>query len=226
MTYVHVIFGALGLLSGFAAMLFAKGSGLHRFAGQAYVVTMLIMTTTAFYISIFLRPQLLNVVASSLTFYIVATAWMTMHRQPENPRGLELAALVMAALVSLGGFTSGFIFLGRSNVPAAVFCFLFAVIALLAALGDWRLVRRRTITRRQKLVRHLWRMSFSLWVATASLFLGQARVLPAWLVDSRLNLVPVFIVIGLMIFWPIRVRFPPWSRKSRAMPSSPAPAKP
>jgi hypothetical protein len=103
---------------------------------------------------------------------------------------------------------------------------MFGTVALLSAWGDYRLIRRRTITRTQKLVRHLWRMGYSLWVAAASFFLGQARHLPEWFKDANLHVVPVLLSMVLLIFWAIRVRFPPWTRKSRKIPSTPAAAKP
>jgi O-antigen/teichoic acid export membrane protein len=69
------------------------------------------------------------------------------------------------------------------------------------------------------MVRHLWRMNFSLFVATASFFLGQAsdpavgrnglraRLFTKAVRATGLPLVPVFLVLILMIYWILRVKF-------------------
>jgi uncharacterized membrane protein len=233
MIYIHVIFGGLGILCGFAAMLFAKGSRAHRLAGNFYVVSMMTMTLSAFIIAVFLRPLVVNVIAACLTFYLVTSAWMTVRRRPDNPQRLEIAAFALAVLTGFGALAAG-VFAANSpggfgrgfeNMPAFLY-FMFGTVALLSAWGDYRLIRRRSISRTQKLVRHLWRMGYSLWVATTSFFFGQARHLPDWFTGPHFNAIPILIVVVLLVFWLIRVRFPPWTRKTQAVPATPAPAKP
>jgi len=232
MIYIHVVAGSLGIFFGFLAMFLAKGTRRHKLAGDGYVLAMFVMTGSALIVAL-MRSQFVNMIAALLTFYLVATAWMTMRRRPENPQRPEVFGAVLALLVGLaalaggvraanspGGIGSGF-----EGIPAPVY-FMFGAVALLSAWGDYRLIRRRSITRTQKLVRHLWRMGYSLWVAAASFFLGQARHLPDWFKEPGLHFIPVLLALGLLLFWVIRVRFPPWTRKSRPIPTAPAPAKP
>ena len=216
MLLLHVIAGSVGLFSGFASMLFAKGSRNHQRAGHVYTGAMLIMTAIAVPIAIFISMNPLNVVAASLTFYLVSSAWATVHRRPEQPRGLEHAILGVGLAAGLLGYGIGIHYVGVSNVPAAAFSFVFGSIALLGSWGDLRLLRRREISRTQKLTHHLWRMALSLLIAALSLFLGQAKHLPAWLTSTKMNVIPVLIALGLLIYWPIRVRFAPWTRKPQA----------
>jgi len=232
MIYIHVVAGSFGIFFGFLAMLLAKGTHRHKLAGNGYVLAMFTMTGSALIVAL-MRSQFINMIAALLTFYLVATAWMTMHRRPEDPQRPEVFGAVLALLVGLaaiaggvyaanspGGMASGF-----EGIPAPIY-FMFGAVALLSAWGDYRLIRRRSITRTQKLVRHLWRMGYSLWVATSSFFLGQARHLPDWFKDPGLHFIPVLLALVLLVFWAIRVRFPPWTRKSRPIASAPAPAKP
>jgi len=210
--YVHVTAGAIAILAGFASMLVAKGSPRHRLAGNVYVVAMLTMTTSAFIAAAFLRPNELNVLAALLTFYLVATAWMTMHRKPARPALLEYLASAVGAAAALFGF------IVVSRVEGAGmegFGYAFGGIAALCVASDIRFYVRRTISASQRLVRHLWRMGFTLFVATGSFFLGQMKHLPAWITDSRLNVLIALIPGVLLVFWLFRVRFSPWSRKSR-----------
>jgi hypothetical protein len=213
MITLHVILGALGILAGFAAMAFAKGSARHRFAGNVYAAAMLGMCASALLIAVFLRPNNLNVVAATLTAYLVASAWLTVRRRPERPGAPEYASLTVGAAAAVLGLAFG---ARASNGALAGFCFVFGGIAALAVLADVRLLVRRSLTRTQRLVRHLWRMGFTLFVAAGSLFLGQAKHLPAWLTAPKLNILITLSTIGLLVFWLIRVRFAPWSRKSRS----------
>ena len=57
------------------------------------------------------------------------------------------------------------------------------------------------------IARHLWRMCFALFFASSNFFLGQQKVMPASIRGSKFLYVPEIIVLGLMIFWLLRVLF-------------------
>ena len=59
----------------------------------------------------------------------------------------------------------------------------------------------------KRVVRHLWRMCFGLFIATGSFFLGQQQVFPKWLRGSPALFVPALLPLVLLIFWVLRVRF-------------------
>lgn len=63
------------------------------------------------------------------------------------------------------------------------------------------------VTGLKRIVRHLWRMCFGLFVATGSFFLGQQQVFPSFVRGSSVLFVPAILPLVLMIFWLIRVRF-------------------
>ena len=69
----------------------------------------------------------------------------------------------------------------------------------------------------QRLIRHLWRMSFALFIASASLFLARPHLFPNILrttyVITLLGVAPLL----LMIFWIIRVRFAKVYKTQRAL---------
>jgi steroid 5-alpha reductase family enzyme len=62
------------------------------------------------------------------------------------------------------------------------------------------------ITRTQSLVRHLWHLGFTVCMATASLFLGQAEHLPAWVTTPKLNVLITLLSLALLVYWWFRVR--------------------
>ena len=76
---LHVSAGCTGIASGFASVLLKKGGRGHRVAGTVFFVSMLTMSAIGAVVS----PMLADPVSSAMggfTFYMVATAWMTVQR--------------------------------------------------------------------------------------------------------------------------------------------------
>jgi hypothetical protein len=106
--------------------------------------------------------------------------------------------------------------LGRGD-PTFGAVYLFSAIAGLAAACDIRMIRSGGLSGASRIARHVWRMSLALFVAVGSFFLGQQKFLPVEVRDTFLPFVPVLAVIGLGIFWFIRVRFVRALRRPQAV---------
>ena len=91
--------------------------------------------------------------------------------------------------------------------------FLFGMVALLAVLGDVRVILAKGIQGAHRIARHLWRMCFALLLASISLFVGQSQVFPEPLRNSGLLPIPVLLVLLLMFYWLVRVLFTQWYRR-------------
>jgi hypothetical protein len=83
--------------------------------------------------------------------------------------------------------------------------FIFGVIALMAGVGDLRMIRAGGIQGIPRLKRHLWRMSVALFIAAASFFLGPVRRIPEPLRIPALRLLPL-VVLVIMTYWLWRFR--------------------
>jgi len=69
------------------------------------------------------------------------------------------------------------------------------------------MLARGGISGRPRLIRHLWRMCFGLFIATGSFFLGQQQVFPV-AIRKQYILAPLAILpLMLLIYWLVRVRF-------------------
>ena len=90
-------------------------------------------------------------------------------------------------------------------MPAFPF-FLFGVVGLLATVGDLRVMRSGPLRGAARLARHLWRMSFALFIAALSFFIGQAKVIPKPVRVTPLLVLPVLAVLVTMLYWLWRVR--------------------
>ena len=91
---------AIGLLSGYSAMLFRKGSGLHGAAGTVFSVSMLSASGAGAYLAGFVHPNSGNVIGSTLTFYLVATGWVAAKRREGRPGLFDLVALLFGLAVA------------------------------------------------------------------------------------------------------------------------------
>ena len=207
----HICMAVIGILSGYVAMFFRKGSGLHRAAGDVFVVSMLGMSASAAYIATFQHPIRINVVAGLLTFYVVATGWWAgRRRKPMTTSPFDLAAFTIGVTATLVAIGSAFEAAGRpkgrlDGVPPAGYL-VFGTIALLFIASDVRMLLRGGLTAVKRLRRHVWRMTFALLFATVSLMPGQARQFPDSVRRNILVYIPhIFLVIS-MTYWLRRLR--------------------
>ena len=207
---VHISAATIGLLSGTGAMAFRKGSRLHGLAGNVFVVSMLTMSSAGAYLA-FRKSEMGNVFGGVLTFYLVATAWLTARRRDGETRMSDwvalLGALTIAGTVLSFGIEAARSLTGtKDGVPAGAFFYMSSVV-LLAATGDARMLWRGGLYGAHRIARHLWRMSFAFFVATASLFLARPHLFPAVLIRTHVLFVLGILPLILMVFWMIRIRF-------------------
>lgn len=211
---LHICAGTSGLLSGGVATCFRKGSPRHRLVGNAFVVSMLLLGATGAYMG-FMKNQATNVVAGTLTVYLVATAWLAGRRSDGRTSILDRAALLFILAVGLSSLFYGLA--GPKNgIPAGPFLFS-GFVALLFAAADIRMLVRGGLSGKKRLVRHLWRMCFAWFFASGSLFLARPHLFPAVLRQAGVIVLLGILPLILMIFWLFRVRFAN-AYKKRPMP--------
>ena len=223
--YLHIGGGALGMISGAAALLFRKGGRAHRRAGDVFLVSMLIMAGIGAGVAPFL-PERVSVLGGLMAFYLVATGWLTVWR-PAGTVG-RLEAIAAAGSVGLVVLTATFGWMAANHPtgtldgqPWQAFV-LFGVMAPLAAIGDLRLLRRGGVAGARRIARHLWRMCMALFIAVGSYFLGQPDFLPELIRGTAWVFVPPLATLLLMVYWLVRVR---WWRRSRARDRDPVPVQ-
>jgi hypothetical protein len=226
---LHICSAIVGLLSGWAAIFFRKGSRRHRAAGNVFFISMLSMSGSAVFMA-FMKQEIVNVIAGVLTFYLVATAWLTVMRK-EGETGLSelgamLVALAVGAACLIFGWEASQSATGsKDGYPAAAY-FVFASVALLSGAGDVRMLIRGGVSGAPRVARHLWRMCFALFIATISAFAGKrSEMFPEAIRKTHLLNVPVIAIVVLMIFWLCRVLFTKrFKKKVTASPIETAPA--
>jgi uncharacterized membrane protein len=206
---VHIVTGALGLLSGFVALYAAKGAALHRASGKLFVYSMVTMSLLGVAISggWGVAPST-NIPVGLLTAYLVITALTAVVPPREHSRRLDIALLLVALAVSLSMFSVGVgaIVKGGKGSWMAVPGFIFATIAFLGSVGDVRVLRSGAPTGGRRLARHLWRMSTALAIAALSFSTRLPRILPPALRSPIAYTLPTLLVLATMFYWLWRVR--------------------
>ena len=207
---LHIASGTLGMLSGFVAAFLRKGSGRHTRAGNVFVIAMLSLSASGIYLAL-MKSQPGNVLGGTLTFYLVATAWMTARRREAKTDMFDWTALLvvvaLAAVEATLGLAAATSPTGlKYNYPAGPYFFL-GFVAVLATIGDIRMLVRGGISGKQRIARHLWRMCFALFIAAASIFMARQQVFPDVLRKTGVLLFLSFLPLMLMIFWLVRVHF-------------------
>ena len=218
----HIAAGATGIVSGTVALFSPKGSGPHRVAGTVFVLSMLTTGALAAYLA-FLIHQNANIVGGVFTFYLVATAWLTVSRK-QGSAGLFERVAVLAPI----GLATAFLIFGLQGMSTprqtlddgspAQASLLLAGVAALAAAMDFKLILAGGVSGAPRIARHLWRMCFGFFIATGSFFIGQQRVFPVWLHGSPILLALGVAPLVLLVFWLIRVRLTNWNRQAGQSP--------
>jgi uncharacterized membrane protein len=220
----HIFAGAIAIISGFVALYAAKGARVHRKSGMVFVYAMLAMAFLGAGIAAVrgVAPQS-NVPAGLLTAYLVITGLVTVRPIPGWSRRADIALMLSALAIAVTDFSFGIIAFTGPDVKlhwVLIPFSMFGTIALLAVAGDFRMIRAGGVHGVSRIARHLWRMSFALFIATSSFFLGQAKVFPKPIRIPGLLALPVLAVLVTMLYWLWRVRV----RKSFRMATEAKPA--
>ena len=210
MKLIHVLAGLSALIAGAVALYALKGGKLHRQAGILFVYAMLVMSSTGALMSV-VHLNVGNVMAGVLTFYLVLTALLAVRRPTLEFQRIDAVAMLAALTVGLTALTLGVAAVRSATgkmqgIPPPVY-FMFGTVAALATLGDLRVMRSWGTQGGFRIKRHLWRMCFAMFIATASFFLGPSQRLPPFLRGSPLRPIPVLLVLVVMFFWLARVSF-------------------
>jgi hypothetical protein len=205
---IHFGSGLVALVAGFAAIAARKGGKWHRWTGLVFTAAMI--TSGLFIIGIASyanKPGM--VIGGALTAYLVYTALLTVRPGADDRRVNKILAGV-ALLMAVGILVPSLMVLRRPEtatpgIPIFMPIFL-GTIALLAAVGDIRMIRSGGIQGSRRIARHLWRMCFGMFIATGSFFFGQAEFIP-----KPLRIMPILAILGLfplfvLLYWMWRVR--------------------
>jgi hypothetical protein len=197
---LHVIGGAIAIVSGLVGLYVLKGSTLHRRSGIVFVYAMLVMSLSGAVMAVGRAGAAMNIPAGLVTAYLVITSLLTVRATSERSRRVERIAMLAAFTLGLSSIVLAFVSAGRGNAGFAFPLLMFGVLALSAGVGDRRMIRAGGLKGTPRFKRHLWRMCVALFIAAASFFLGPVRRVPEPLRIPALRLIPL-VVLVTMAYW-------------------------
>lgn len=202
---LHVTAGAMAIVTGFVALYALKGAPLHRRSGTVFVYAMLVISLSGAVMAVAGAGTALNIHVGAVTAYLVVTALLAVQPRTDRSRRVERIAMLAAFAVGASSLVWAFVSATRRNAGFAFPLVIFGVLALSAGAGDRRMIRADGLQGPARLKRHLWRMCAALCIASASIFLGPVRRIPAPLRIPGLGLIPL-VVLVIMTYWLWRLR--------------------
>jgi hypothetical protein len=207
---IHATAGSIAILTGFSALSLRKSSKQHRTVGNIFVLAILFLGLTGVYIA-YSRSIMLSFVNGIFLCYFVGTAWMTVKRKAGTLGRFEWVAFFVA--LAIFGMLVNFAIEasqspnGKLNGFGSETFYFFAIVAFIAGIMDLKMIVNGGIKGSHRIIRHLWRMCFPMFMATAAFFLGQAKLIPEPARKIEFLAIPVVIVLLSMIYWIIRVLY-------------------
>lgn len=206
---LHVVAGGLALVSGFVALYAAKGETLHRKSGMLFFYSMVGLGFSGAGVAAVLGGEA-SVIGGLLAAYLVVTAVTTVRAPFAGSGWLDRGAMLAALALGVTSVTLALEALARGEgqrggIPVPIF-FVHGALALTGSAGDLRMIRAGGIRGARRLARHLWRMCFALWIASASFFLGPSRRIPEPLRIPALRVFLAFLPLVVMVYWLWRLR--------------------
>ena len=216
LTPVHVLGGAIGVVSGLVALYALKGGPLHRRSGNIFVYSMLLMSLSGAVLAIGRQSAAMNIPAGLVTAYLVFTGMLTVQPRWEGSARLDRGAMIAAFALAFASVASAIFSAAAGLRGFAPPLLIFAVLAFSAGLGDRRMLLAGGLQGAARIKRHVWRMSVALFIASASFFLGPVRRIPEPLRLPALKLIP-FLVLATMAYWLWRYRRSSRSQTARGV---------
>jgi len=203
-TLVHVGAAGIGLIAGGIAVSIRKGSGAHKRLGYVFVATMIIMAIPAGLVS-YQAGRPFDVLSSLLTCYFVLSGMLAFRPNQKKATTALMCLGVLCVTGYLAVEIGSKLFDVRGTDAPIGAGYVFATILALAVRGDVKQLTQ-PLSGRQATVRHLWRMCFGLFMATANLFGVRPHLFPEWMQSSGLLVLLAIAPLLVMAYWRVRLR--------------------
>lgn len=200
---IHIIGGAIALLTGIFNMIAKKGDSKHKIVGKIFTISMLTTGFSSLILSV-LHPSTFMFTIGVFTVYMVGTGNRYLHLKKLNkgqkPKIIDwiLTAVMLLAGISLLGL--GSLNLLKSNFFGLVFI-IFGFIGLLFVRHDLKNYRGKSHISNYWLSEHIQRMIGGFIASSTAFLVVNAKYLPEFIPIIVFWLLPTLILTPLIIKW-------------------------
>ncbi|WEK21017.1 MAG: hypothetical protein P0Y49_07675 [Candidatus Pedobacter colombiensis] len=196
---LHIVAGTIGLMSGTINIIGKKGGKRHRVIGLIFLYSMLIVSVSAFVLSILHSDYFLFIVGV-FTLYMTSSGTRYLHLKNLS-KGQKPATIDWVLTYFMLSFGVLFLLFGLYHLvnknSFGIVCIVFGIIGLRMVRTDFRNFSGNTEIANAWLVAHIQRM-VGAYIATLTAFLVvNNKVIPAYIAW----LLPTVIMFPLIVMW-------------------------
>lgn len=200
---LHVIGGAVGLLTGFINILRKKGDKKHVFIGKLFIGAMLTAGFSALVLSV-LHPNYFLFVVGIFTLYLIGTGnryiYLKMLDNGQMPQLIDWIITFTMLLAGLLFVSLGIFHLTKSNLFGLVFA-TFGLFGLLFVRQDFANYRGKSDMKNYWLLAHLQRMTGGFIAALTAFLVVNAQYFPEQIPGFIFWLLPTVFLTPLIVRW-------------------------
>jgi hypothetical protein len=206
---IHTPGGTIALVAAALAMFSKKGSARHKKAGSWFTVSMMIMLVSGI-VAAYLINAIDDMMLGAIVLYTVFSAWLTVYHKKNETGILELTALIWVVGFAIIAFCLSMVW-EEVETPAPYL--VWGVLATLCALGDIRNLYYGGLSGTQRMIRHVWRIGFTLiWAALAftdKIVKMMGANVKNMLEEQVLIIVapPTFLILITVLYWITQILF-------------------
>jgi uncharacterized membrane protein len=203
---LHIVGGAVGLLTGTVNFFAKKGGNFHKIVGKLFVYGMLTSSVCSLVLSI-LHPNYLLFMIGIFTLYMVGTGIRYIHfkKLESYKAGLLDWILTVALLVAAIFFMITGIWLVIKSLHFGLVCVVFSLFALFFVKQDCENYRGKSKLRNYWLLAHLSRMTGGYIASLTAFLVVNAQYLPRQIPVVVIWLFPSLILVPFIIGWSIKL---------------------
>ena len=207
---IHAPAGTLVLVTAVVAMFAKKGGVLHRKAGSCFTASMMVMLVSGI-AAAYLKDSVDDMMLGAIVLYTVFTAWLTVYHKKNETGLLEGVALIWVVGFAIAAFS---ISMGwhAVEVPPSAYL-IWGGLAILCALGDIRNLYQSGLSGTQRIIRHVWRVGFSLLWAALAFTDKIVKMVGANLKSMQeeqlllIVAIPAMLILITILYWIARILF-------------------
>jgi uncharacterized membrane protein len=185
---VHILAGAVNLLTGLLVMIMKKGNRRHRQSGRVFFYTMMAVAATALAIT-FLRPNTMLASIGIFSGYMALSGFIVIRKDFERRKYWLWPAIAGGLIVAAWMVTS-------QNIVLIVF----GSILVFLSLNDIRLLLGKNITFKKRQASHIGKMTGAFIASVTAFLVNAVSIGGGW----YLWLLPTAVLVPVIVYWQVK----------------------